>query len=166
MISADSALQPEESLEDFPTVMRSGRVGATRKIEQIAIEIKHVIETVGSITAETGFRADAVRWAFARNEHRRKERAEFPLPSNVGLFFVFDQSAGAVGYAKAESRGVVNFPNAEGADPGKHDLGVRHAIGIALNVCAQSPSRIQVILQPATQVQREMCFGALGKAGG
>src|SRR5258708_34940390 len=110
----------------------------------MSVEIKHVVEGVGRVAAESGFRANAVRWAFAADEHGGKQRTEFPFSGNVGLLFVFDQNSGAVSYAKAESRGVVDLSNTEGASAGKSDVRVRHAVGIALDIRSQHPSRIQV----------------------
>src|SRR6266702_8028105 len=109
MVAANSALQPKQSFEDFSAVMRTGRIGAPGKIKHVAVEIKHVIEAVGCIAAESRFRAYSVGWPFAANEHGGKQRAEFPLSRNIALLFIFDQNAGAVRHAEAESRGVIDL---------------------------------------------------------
>ena len=109
MIAANSTFQSESALQNRASVVRPGRGRRAREIEKVTIRIKDAVEAIRSIAADARFRNDVIGRSFPGNHQGAEERPKFPFAGNVRFRFVIDQSAGTIGDAEAQARGVIDF---------------------------------------------------------
>src|SRR5580692_8458872 len=60
MVSADSTFNSQQTLKNLAAIVRPGAVGIPRKIQNVAVEIKHFIETPGCVCPGARFGARSV----------------------------------------------------------------------------------------------------------
>src|SRR6202008_3131163 len=99
-IPPDARFHARQTLEDRAAIMRPGRAGILWKIQQVTVRVKHTVEAIRNIPAETRLRAHIVRNTFARNHYRTEQRPELPLPGHLGFGSVLDQGPEPVTDAK------------------------------------------------------------------